>query len=187
MGASSDQISLRNAELSASLVRFRLQRPYLLFSELPVEQKAAALVACGEATGEIYDGLGLSKELRSVDTQRLGDTILQFDGSRLKSFAICHVGANTEASSGTCYVKFGCARPSSSSEADFTQLLENCAAYAAARGASRLSAGMSLARDEAYRTMLGRGFRTDILGVAMHRPDAAGFCRPGVFVLDDWR
>ncbi|WP_269321030.1 hypothetical protein [Fischerella sp. PCC 9605] len=32
-----------------------------------------------------------------------------------------------------------------------------------------------------------RGFRAEIIGVAMHRPNEAGYNRPDVFVLDDWR
>jgi hypothetical protein len=32
-----------------------------------------------------------------------------------------------------------------------------------------------------------RGFRTDIQGVAMHRPDSTAFNRPDVFLVHDWR
>jgi hypothetical protein len=35
--------------------------------------------------------------------------------------------------------------------------------------------------------MLQHGFRTDIQGVAMHKPDSPAYNRPGVFVVDDWR
>ncbi len=35
--------------------------------------------------------------------------------------------------------------------------------------------------------MLRRGFRIDILGVTMHRPDEPGYSRPEMFVIDDWR
>ena len=48
-------------------------------------------------------------------------------------------------------------------------------------------AGVNLARDEAYRRMKALGFRTAIQGVAMHRDNQPGFCRPGVYILDDWR
>ena len=44
-----------------------------------------------------------------------------------------------------------------------------------------------MVRYEAYRTMVGRGFRTDLQGVAMHRENDAGYNRPGIYVLDDWR
>jgi hypothetical protein len=48
-------------------------------------------------------------------------------------------------------------------------------------------AGCNMGRAEAYRLMLGRGFRSEMIGVAMHRPNQAGWNRPGIFVLDDWR
>ena len=48
-------------------------------------------------------------------------------------------------------------------------------------------AGVNLAREEAYRQMLARGFRTMIQGVTMHRPNEPGYSVPGLFVLDDWR
>ncbi len=50
-----------------------------------------------------------------------------------------------------------------------------------------MEAGVNLSRSQAYRQMLRRGFRTDIQGVAMHRPDSPGYNRPDVFVVDDWR
>ena len=48
-------------------------------------------------------------------------------------------------------------------------------------------AGVNTARQEAYEKMLERGFRTEILGIAMHTPNEPGFSRPGIYVLDDWR
>jgi hypothetical protein len=50
-----------------------------------------------------------------------------------------------------------------------------------------LLAGVNLARNEAYRQMVSRGFRATRHGVAMHRPNEAGYSRTGVYVLDDWR
>jgi hypothetical protein len=48
-------------------------------------------------------------------------------------------------------------------------------------------AGINTARAEAYRQMIGRGFKTEMQGVTMHRPNQPGYSRPGVFVIDDWR
>jgi hypothetical protein len=80
-------------------------------------------------------------------------------------------------------VKFGAAR----SAETFEQCLDTCLAFASRRGLSRIEAGVNLAREEAFRRMLGRRFQTDILGIAMHRPDEPGYDRPDFFVLDDWR
>jgi hypothetical protein len=69
----------------------------------------------------------------------------------------------------------------------FGRLLDACEALARSRGLARLEAGVNLARHEAYRAMLARGFRTDIQGVAMHRHNESGYSRAGVHVIDDWR
>lgn len=42
-------------------------------------------------------------------------------------------------------------------------------------------------RHEAYRVMLGKGFRTVTQGLAMQRGNQAGYNHPGVYVVDDWR
>jgi hypothetical protein len=55
-------------------------------------------------TGAIHEGLDVSLEIRAVEAQRLGDTILLLDGSTVTAFAVCHAGAKTEAGSGSCYV-----------------------------------------------------------------------------------
>ena len=88
---------------------------------------------------------------------------------------------------GCCFVKFGAVRPGPGTEDRFTALLDACAALAVSTGMTTLVAGVNTAREEAYRAMLGRGFRTQIQGVTMHRPNEPGYSRSGLFVLDDWR
>lgn len=68
-----------------------------------------------------------------------------------------------------------------------TRLSTVCEALAAAVGASTVLAGVNLSRHEAYQHLVARGFRTAVQGVAMHRDNEPGYCRPGVFVIDDWR
>jgi hypothetical protein len=109
------------------------------------------------------------------------------DGDRLDGLAVCHVGPGTEAGSGMCYVKFGAVRPGPSAGVDLERLLEASAALGAARGATRLMAGVNTARQEAYEILLAHGFRTEYQGVTMHRPNEPGYSRPGAYVLDDWR
>jgi len=163
------------------------QQRYSRFSELSADQKREALTECRHLTDAIYEGLDVSREILAVDAQRLGDTILLLDGSHIAAFAVCHVGPRTEAGSGVCYVKFGAVRPGPNAQLNFERLLNSCDAYAAARGVAQLSAGVNIARHEAYKTMIGRGYRTDMMGVAMQSGNDPGFNRPGVFVLDDWR
>ena len=160
---------------------------YTLFSELRPAQKQEALAECRKLTGAIFDGLDVSREIRAVDEQQLGDTILLFDGSTISAFAVCHTGAGTEAGSGACYVKFAAVRPGTHAQDNFERLLRTCEAYAASRNATRLLAGVNMARHQAYRTIVAKGFRTEFMGVAMQKANAPGFNRPGVYVLDDWR
>ena len=157
------------------------------YGELPDREREAAVGACRELTGAIYDGLDLSSEIRAVQAQGLGETVLLDGGGRLDGFAVCHCGPGTEAGSGTCFVKFGAARPGQGTGDAFERLLDACEALAAARGLSRLVAGVNTARRDAYRRMLARGFRADLVGVAMERPDEPGYNRPDVYVMDDWR
>jgi hypothetical protein len=159
---------------------------YTYFSKIPVDEKQAVLSACCETTAKIYDGLDVSREIRAVDTQRLGDTILLDDGSKIAAFAVCHVGPKTEAGTGACYVKFGAVRPDTGAQNTFERLLDCCEAFAASKGA-RLIAGINMSHQEAYRTMVGRGFRTDLIGVAMQEGNDPGYKRSGLYVLDDWR
>lgn len=157
------------------------------FSEVPSSERDAVLNACREVTGAIYEGLDVEHEIRSVVAQGLGDTILLWDDSRLTAVAVCHVGPGTEAGSDVCYVKFGAVRPGPNAEQDFSRLIDACEEMASERQVSRLLAGVNTARHEAYTQMLARGFRTQIQGVVMSRPNEAGYNRPGVYLIDDWR
>jgi predicted N-acetyltransferase YhbS len=158
------------------------------YGDLPERQRAAAESATREVAEELYPGLDLGGEIRTVAARGLGDTVLTWDGkSRLAGFAICHWGPDSEAGQGCCFVKFGAARTGPSAEERFSTLLDACGMLAVAAGQPNVLAGVNLAREEAYRHMLGGSFRTLIQGVAMHRPNEAGYSRSGLFVLDDWR
>jgi hypothetical protein len=145
------------------------------------------LSACRKLTDSIYEGLDVTTEIRSVRHQGLGETILMWGGSSLDAFAVCHCGEGTEAGKNTCYVKFAAVQPGPGAENNFNSLLDACEALAAERGLQRIEAGVNLNRGGAYRHMLQRGFRTDIQGVAMHKPDAAAYNRPDIYLMDDWR
>jgi GNAT superfamily N-acetyltransferase len=145
------------------------------------------LRACREITNAIYEGLDLEREIRAVELQKLGDTVIVRDRGGVAGLAVCHCGPGTEAGSGACFIKFGGVRPGPEAPVLFGQLLEACEDFAAGRGLVRLEAGVNMARHEAYRMMVERGFRTVLQGVAMQRPNEEAFHRPGVYVIDDWR
>jgi predicted N-acetyltransferase YhbS len=157
---------------------------YSTFSE--AEQRDC-LADCRELTDAWYGGLDLSLEINATAEHHFGETVLMRDGNGLSGFAVCHCGAETEAGSGQCYIKFGAVRSGPGAEASFTRLLMACEMLAASRGMERLVTGVNTARREAYRCMLAYGFRTDVQGLAMDRPDEASYNRPGVYIVDDWR
>ena len=158
------------------------------YAELPESQRAAAETASRELTEQLYAGLDLRAEIRTVAARNVGDTVLLWDGdSRLAGFAICHWGPASEAGEGCCLVKFGAARPGAGAEARFASLLDACGALALSVGMPSVLAGINLAREEAYRHMVARGFRSEIQGVTMHRPNEAGYSRAGIYLLDDRR
>ena len=157
------------------------------FSELSAGEKQISLQACRELTNSIYEGLDVEREIRAVDDQQLGDTVLTWDGATLAGFAVCHVGAGTEAGSEICYTKFGAVRSGPAAAQEFRSLLDVCRQFALSCEAKTLAAGVNLARLDAYREMLQAGFRTTTQGVAMQRNADPGYNRPDVFLLDDWR
>jgi hypothetical protein len=157
--------------------------PWSKFSEVPEEEIPGLLASAHAAADSALEGLDLAIEIRSVHSQKLGDTILLWGDAGLEAFAVCHCGEGTEAGGDNCYVKFGMARTAPA----FERLLDCCEAFAVSRGVSRLEAGVNLGRSAAYRCMLDRGFRTNMQGVAMHHRNDPGYNRPDAFVMDDWR
>ena len=157
------------------------------FSTLSEADKNQAIGACRKLTDSIYEGLDVTSEIRAVENQSLGETLLLWGADSLDAFAICHCGEATEAGRNTCYIKFAAARLGPHSERMFERLLDGCETLAAERGLHRMEAGVNLNRSQAYRQMLARGFRTDIQGVAMHRPDLSAYNRAEVLLVDDWR
>ncbi len=153
-------------------------------SRLDAAQRREALGGCRRLTDSVYPGLDVTPEIESIRRQSLGDTILLGSGD-VDGFAACHSGAGSEAGSGVVYVKFGAVVPGD--RGAFRRLLRAVESFAASIGAARIVAGVNTAREEAYEDVLAAGFRVLRTGIAMHRPNAPGFNRPGVFVIDDWR
>lgn len=159
----------------------------LTLSSLPPAEREEMIAACRALTDSLYAGLDLTEEIRTVEKQRLGDVVLLRVESKLAGFAICHCGTGTEAGPETCYAKFAAVRPGAGAEKQFRSLLAGLGGFAHAQALSRVVAGVNTARTAAYATMLDCGYRTHVQGVAMHRPNEAGYSRPECFVLDDWR
>ena len=162
-------------------------RDWTRYSQGSAAEKSRCLEACREVSASLYEGLDLSGEINSVATQKLGDTLLLWEGGRLSGFAICHWGPGTEAGSGVCFVKFGAVRSGDKAGPAFERLLDACESLAKTMGVQRLVSGVNTARQDAYARMLFHGFRTLGQGVSMHRPNESGYSRADVYALDDWR
>ena len=114
------------------------------FSAASAEQKTALLEAARRVADSVYPGLDLEQDIRAADEQRLGDTVLLRDrNGELEGFAVCHVGAETEAGEGVAYVKFGSVSPGAGARRRFDRLLD---AVEALRGRARRCPGPG--RDE---------------------------------------
>lgn len=157
------------------------------FSELSQARREEALRSCREVAETVYPGLDLSGEIAATHAQGLGDIVLLEGGGGIAAFAVCHYGPRSEAGADTCFVKFAAVRDGRSAEQDYLRLLDACEALAVAVGMAKLLAGANMARHEAYRHLVARGFRTEIQGVTMHRHNDPGYCRPGAYIIDDWR
>jgi GNAT superfamily N-acetyltransferase len=157
------------------------------YSQAPERERPGLLAAAAGLTGAIYAGLDVGREIRAVADQQLGDTVLVWDEPGLVGFAAVHGGPGSEAGSGAGFIKFGAARPGPKAGQYFDRLLTACESYAGAQGAQRLMAGVSLARRSAYEQMRARGFKPEIVGVCMHKPNEPGYHRPDAWVIDDWR
>jgi GNAT superfamily N-acetyltransferase len=153
--------------------------------------EAKCLNICRRLTDLIYDGLDLRPEILSVKKQKLGDTILLWqndeDNITPVGLAVCHCGPGSEAGSDTCYIKFGAVKPGPDAENNFEMLLNAVEVFAAEKGVTHLAAGVNTARYNAYRKMLLRGFRSDMIGIIMQRNNESGYNRPDVYAIDDWR
>lgn len=154
-------------------------------SALAPADRTLAIAACRAVADTLFPGLDLGREIAAIAEQNLGETLLLVRDGAIAGFALCHLGKGSEAGSGALFIKFACVRPGAA--ADFASLLDVCETLAAQRGAQRIVAGVNMARAAAYRIMLARGYRAEIVGVAMLRPAQPGWNRPEIFALDDWR
>jgi GNAT superfamily N-acetyltransferase len=158
------------------------------FNDAKIEDRAQLLAACREVSDSNFEGLDVSREIRAVAEQKLGNTILVWDGSSLAAFAVCHTGPRSEAGTGVCYAKFAAVRPGPRAIENLKRLLDAVEAFARCAWAHKIMAGVNVARRETLQSLVAHGFRGDSQGVAMESGDASsGYNHSGVFILDDWR
>jgi len=146
------------AIMSAPAVSRQASVGWLRFSELNESQAKEALRACRNLTDALCSGLDLTEEIRVTHAQGVGDTVLVEGGRGIVAFAVCHYGPRSEAGADHCFVKFGAVRDGPSAEQDYVRLLDACETFSIAVGMPNLLAGANMARQEAYRLLVARGF-----------------------------
>jgi hypothetical protein len=157
------------------------------FSNVRDAEKEQYLAKCQRIADSAYRGLDLRREILAVRDQKLGDTVMVWEGDSLIGFAVCHCGEGTEAGGDTCYIKFGTAGKGSGADHAFGRLLNACEEYARVRGMASVLAGINTACHNAYRQMLGKGYRSEFQGVMMSRPNVAAFDELNSYVICDLR
>jgi hypothetical protein len=173
--------------MSFQVTSRRSQGEVSYYSRAEPHERPGLVKACARLTDAIYTGLDVRREIHALQTQGLGDTLLLWDEPGLVGFANVHCGPGSEAGSNACFIKFGATRPGPQASEYFDRLLYACEVFAASRGAAQLTAGVSLARQPAFKQMRARGFKIDLIGMNMHKPNEPGYHRPDAFVIDDWR
>lgn len=149
--------------------------------------RAAAIRGCRAVASMLCEGLDLTGEVECLAEPDMGDVVILRENGRVAAFALCHVGAASEAVTGSCYVKFAAVRPGAGGVGLLESLLDACETFAAQCGAGRLEVGVSLGRRDAADVLGERGHRTFRHGVAMHRPAGESTAVSAQLVLDDWR
>jgi GNAT superfamily N-acetyltransferase len=149
---------------------------------------ATVVAGCARVTDANYPGLDVTREIEAAAAQKLGDTVVVHDDAGgVDAFAVCHTGPGSEAGTGTCFVKFGAALPGPGADQRFARLLTACEAFAAQQGAQAVVAGVNAARRGAHQALLDRGYRAQLVGVTMHKPDESAYHDESAWVIDDWR
>jgi len=160
---------------------------YTLYSA-ETSTRESALDEIRGLTDEVFAGLDLRREIVAASEQAIGDTVLLRREEALEGVAVCHCGAGSEAGRDTCYVKFAAVRPGEGAPQRFERLLDACEAFAHESGQGRLVAGVNTGRLDAYRRMLARGLRAELVGVSMRlHPAGPHFDTPANYVIDDLR
>jgi GNAT superfamily N-acetyltransferase len=155
--------------------------------DLDAGGRAAAIEECRDVTGAVWAGLDLTGEISSLADPDAGGVVVRRVDGRVAAFALCHVGARSEAVTGSCYVKVAAVRPGPGGIPLLHGLLDACETFAAGRGATRLEVGVSLGRRAAAELLAARGHRVFRHGVAMQRPPGDPATLADQLLLDDWR
>ena len=161
--------------------------PVRAFSQLEESERRDARQQIREIGGRLLPGLDLTGEMDSLAVQRIGDSLLLYEETRVAGFAICHMGKGSEAGSDLLNVKFATVLPGTGALDRLSALFDGIESFGRVGGASHVDASVNASHRDAHRTLVKRGYRLDFAGVAMQSPDEDGYHRPELVIIDDWR
>jgi GNAT superfamily N-acetyltransferase len=162
-------------------------RPFSRYSRLEQAQQATAVDKARGLCNDVLDGLDISTEIYGIAKQSLGETILTWSDNRLEGIALCHFGKGSEANEKSFYVKFAAARPEPNAQATFVNLIGACESLAAENGLTDIEVGANTETVEAYKALIGLGFKPAHFGVFMLRGGGSAIYQPGRYVAADLR
>ncbi|MCL5798313.1 MAG: GNAT family N-acetyltransferase [Patescibacteria group bacterium] len=160
---------------------------YKSYSRLSPGEQKKILTQCKELTDRIYPGLDLTKEIISVNSQKIGDMVLVSENEKLMGMAVCHFGAGSEGGSGVNYIKFAAIRPDPKAAEYFEKLLDAIESFASGKNLVSIMFGINTINKDAFERVQKRGYTHDFAGVIMQLHNVRGYRSPDLFVLDDWR
>jgi hypothetical protein len=146
-------------------------------SEVWAEDRRGCLNGCCNLTTAIYDGLNVQNEINAVKTQSVGDTVLLWhDESRRRLASFMPLRSWYRGWKRSLLHQVWHSSPRG----------QCCVKHLWRQKASRLVAGVNTQRHEAYRKMISLGFRNEIQGVVMDRPNEPAYNKPEIYLIDDW-
>ncbi len=158
-----------------------------LYSQAPASERPGLVAAAAGLTDAIYAGLDVQREIFALRTR---DSATPFSSGTIRVWRDsrrCTLAPVPRPGAAPALSNSGRPGPGTKAGKYFDRLLTACEAYAVAQGARRLIAGISLARKPAYEQMRARGFKPEVVGVCMHKPNEPGYHRAEAWVIDDWR
>ena len=158
-----------------------------LFSQATPETRPQLLLACREVTSANFEGLDVEREIRSVAEQKLGDTILGVGRFRAPRIGRLPFRPRHRSRNRRLLREIRCGHSRLARRTDFSRLLDAVEAYARSVSAKKITAGVNLARREAFGALYA--------GIPHRNPGRrhgsgrriSGYNRPGIYILDDWR
>lgn len=127
-----------------------------LLGALHDSERDAALGQCLDLLNHLAPGYDFTREMQLTQELELGDTLLSYEGSELRAFALCHSAPLVE---GRQNDELRVLKLAARDADSFESIVGQLAVYARKAGASTFSMRLQSGYTDAYRALLARGAR----------------------------